>query len=66
MPVAIGEEHATYNIDLVWARLLDISDEARNVQLLRRLSSGVRTPITKSLWRQALGAGRVIRKTIFD
>ncbi|MFT5508941.1 MAG: putative GTPase [Hyphomicrobiaceae bacterium] len=66
IPVAIGQGRATYNIDLVWAQLLDVSDEARNVQLLRRLSSGIRTPITKSLWRQALGAGRVIRKTMFD
>ena len=66
IPVATSQGRASYNIDLVWARLLDVADDARNVQLLRRLSTGARAPITKSLWRQAVGAGRVIRKTIFN
>lgn len=61
IPVALGRDASNYNIDVVWSRLIDMFDDARNVQLLRRLSEGARVPITKSLWRQAVGAGRVIR-----
>ncbi|MBU2533513.1 MAG: 50S ribosome-binding GTPase [Alphaproteobacteria bacterium] len=66
IPVAVPSDREPYNVDLVWARLMDLFEDARNVQLLRRLSDGVRTPITKSLWRQAIGAGRVIRKAVFN
>ena len=61
IPVALAAGGPPYNTDLVWARLMDVFDDARNVLLLRRLSEGRRTPITSSLWRQAVGAGRVIR-----
>lgn len=61
VPVALAHDKTTYNLDLVWAGIVDLFDDARNVQLLRRLSEGRRTPITKSLWRQAVGAGRIIR-----
>jgi predicted GTPase len=65
IPVAMAERSSAYNIELVWARLLDVFDDARNVQLLRRLSEGAGTPITQALWRQAKGAGRLIRTKMF-
>lgn len=66
VPAAIGPDRAAYNVESVWARLVELFDDARNVQLLRRAADGARAPLTRSLWRQAVGAGRAVRKTLFE
>ena len=62
IPVALAPDKDAYNVDVVWSRLVDMFDDARNVRLIRQLSEGRRRPITKTLWRQAVGAGRLISK----
>jgi len=66
IPVSTANGEPAYNVELVWARLMDTLDDARNVQLLRRSSAGNTSPIARSLWRQAIGAGRVLRKSLLD
>jgi len=66
VPVALPERARAYNVDLVWARLTDSFDQARNVQLIRRLSERRGGPTLKRLWRQATEGGRVLRRTVFD
>ena len=60
IPLALATDKDPYNVDVVWSRLVDLFDDARNVRLIRQLSEGRRSPITKTLWRQAVGAGRLI------
>lgn len=66
VPVAVGQDRAAYNVERVWARLVELFDDARNVQLLRRVADGGRPPLTRSLWRQAVGAGRAVRRKLFE
>ncbi len=60
VPVRAGGEGETYNIDAVWAKIIELMPEAQQVRLLRGLSD-IRSPSAwRTLWSQAAGAGRVI------
>jgi predicted GTPase len=60
VPVRTGGGGELYNIDAVWAKIIELMPEAQQVRLLRVLGD-VRSPSAwRTLWSQAAGAGRVI------
>jgi hypothetical protein len=64
VPVRAGGEGETYNIDAVWAKIIELMPEAQQVRLFRVLSD-IRSPSAwRTLWSQAAGAGRVIGRTL--
>lgn len=58
---AVLDPHRTYNVDAVWGRMLEIMPEAERSRLLRCLTqSGAERPRWRTLWSQAVNAGRVL------
>jgi hypothetical protein len=63
VPVRVDVAVAPYNIDAVWAKILELIPEAQRARLLRLLSDINSAAGWKSIWSQAASAGRVIRGT---
>jgi predicted GTPase len=62
VPVRV-DAAAPYNVDALWARIMDLVPEAQRARLLRMLSDLRGAPAWSTLWSQAANAGRVIKDT---
>jgi predicted GTPase len=63
VPVRVDAGAAPYNIDALWARIMELVPDAQRARLLRTLSDLRNAPAWSTLWAQAANAGRVIKDT---
>ncbi len=63
VPVRVDAAAAPYNIDALWARIMELVPDAQRARLLRTLSDLRSAPAWSTLWSQAANAGRVIKDT---
>lgn len=64
VPVCLDASRGLYNVDVVWARILDVMPEAQAARLLRVLEAAGNEARWRRLWSQAVNAGRVITHTL--
>ena len=57
---------AAYNIDALWARIVELMPDAQRARLLRMLSDVKDAPRWSRLWSQAANAGRVLKDTFIS
>jgi predicted GTPase len=61
VPVRADIAVAPYNIDALWAKIIELMPEAQRARLLRTLSDIKSASGWATIWSQAANAGRVIR-----
>lgn len=66
VPVRVDVAAAPYNIDALWAKIIEVMPEAQRARLLRLLSSIESASSWASVWSQAANAGRVIGRTFLS
>ncbi|MES0403315.1 MAG: GTPase domain-containing protein [Hyphomicrobium sp.] len=64
VPVCLDEKRGHYNVDVVWAKTLDVMPEAQGARLVRVLAAAGSQASWRRLWSQAVNAGRVIARTL--
>ena len=57
---------APYNIDALWAKLIELTPAAQRARLLRTLSDIKSASSWATVWSQAASAGRVIKETLLS
>jgi predicted GTPase len=62
VPVCLEEKRGLYNVDVLWAKILDVMPEAQTARLVRVLLAAGSEARWRRLWSQAVGAGRVITR----
>jgi uncharacterized protein len=60
VPVRVDIAVAPYNIDALWAKIIELVPEAQRARLLRTLADIRNASAWATLWSQAANAGRVI------
>jgi len=63
VPVCLDATRGLYNVDVLWARVLDVMPEAQGVRLARVLEAGSKASWGR-VWSQAVNAGRVITRAL--
>ena len=63
VPVRVDGAAASYNIDALWAKIVEVVPDAQRARLLRTLSDIRNVRNWSTLWSQAANAGRVIKDT---
>ena len=63
VPVRADIAVAPYNIDAVWAKIIELVPEAQRARLLRTLGDIKSASAWGAVWSQAANAGRVIKGT---
>jgi predicted GTPase len=63
VPVRVDIAVAPYNIDALWAKLIELMPQAKRVRLLRTLEDVKSASAWGTVWSQAANAGRVIKGT---
>jgi uncharacterized protein len=66
VPVRADIAVALYNIDALWAKLIELTPAAQRARLLRTLSDIKTASSWATVWSQAAGAGRVIKETFLS
>jgi uncharacterized protein len=66
VPVRVDIAIAPYNVDAVWAKIMQLMPEAQRARLLRTLEDIKSAPAWRSIWSQAANAGRVIAGTFLS
>jgi predicted GTPase len=66
IPVRADAAAAPYNVDALWARLVELMPEAQRARLLRTLEDIKSAPAWRAVWSQAANAGRVIAGTFLS
>jgi predicted GTPase len=64
VPVCLEEKRGLYNVDVLWAKMLDVMPEAQTARLVRVLLAAGNEASWRRLWSQAVGAGRVITRAL--
>lgn len=60
VPVCLDPGRGVYNVDTLWAKILDVMPEAQSARLLRVLLAAGSEGRWRRLWSQAVNAGRVM------
>ncbi len=60
VPVCLDPTRGVYNVDTLWAKILDVMPEAQSTRLLRVLIAAGSEGRWRRLWTQAVNAGRVM------
>jgi predicted GTPase len=63
VPVRVDIAVAPYNIDAVWVKIIELMSEAQRARLLRTLKDIQGASNWRSIWSQAVNAGRVLGET---
>jgi predicted GTPase len=63
VPVCLSEEIGRYNVDAVWAEILEMLPEAQRAQLVRTLREAEGQWDWQKLWSQIKSGGRVVVRT---
>jgi predicted GTPase len=66
VPVRVDIAVAPYNVDAVWAKIIELMPEAQRARLLRTLSDINSASSWSAIWSQAANAGRVIKGTFLS
>jgi predicted GTPase len=66
VPVCLDASRGTYNVDVVWAKILDVMPEAHGARLLRVLVAARNEESWRRVWAQAVNAGRVITRALIS
>ena len=66
VPVRVDIAVAPYNIDALWAKIIELVPEAQRARLLRTLSDIKSASSWAAIWSQAANAGRVIKGTFLS
>ena len=67
VPVMSASIDKAYNVDTLWAKLMEVLPEALNTQLARALDERTRSGLKwGSVWRQARNAGTTVGKAVWD
>jgi uncharacterized protein len=66
VPVRVDIAVAPYNMDALWARMIELAPEAKRARLLRTLTSIKSASAWGSVWSQAANAGRIINRTFLS
>jgi hypothetical protein len=66
VPVRADVAVAPYNIDTLWAKIIELMPDAQRARLLRVLSSIKSASSWASVWSQAANAGRIIKGTFLS
>jgi predicted GTPase len=66
VPVRTDIAVAPYNIDAVWAKIMQLMPEAKRARLLRTLGDIKSASAWGAVWSQAVNAGRVVRGTFLS
>lgn len=66
VPVRVDIAVVPYNIDALWAKIVELVPEAQRARLLRTLSDIRNASSWATIWSQAANAGRVIKGTFLD
>ena len=66
VPVRVDIAVAPYNIDALWAKIMELVPEAQRARLLRTLSDIKSASSWATIWSQAANAGRVIKGTFLS
>jgi predicted GTPase len=61
VPVRVDIAVAPYNIDALWAKLIELMPQANRARLLRTLEDVKSASAWGAVWSQAINAGRVIK-----
>jgi hypothetical protein len=64
VPVCLEEKRGLYNVDVLWAKILDVMPDAQTARLVRVLLAAGNEASWRRLWSQAVGAGRVITRAL--
>ncbi len=63
VPLRADGAAGSYNIDVLWAKLIELVPEAQRARLLRTLADVKDARGWGTLWSQAAGAGRIVKDT---
>lgn len=66
VPVRTDIAVAPYNIDALWAKIMQLMPEAQRARLLRTLGDIKSASAWGAVWSQAVNAGRVVRGTLLS
>jgi uncharacterized protein len=66
IPVRVDATVAPYNVDTLWAKLIELVPDTQRARLLRTLGDIKSSSGWAGLWSQAANAGRVIRGTFLS
>jgi uncharacterized protein len=66
VPARVDVAVAPYNVDALWARIIELAPDAQRARLLRSLSDIKSAAGWGTIWSQAVNAGRVIRGTFLS
>jgi uncharacterized protein len=66
VPVRVDIAVAPYNVDAVWAKIIELMPETQRARLLRVLADIRSASAWDALWSQAASAGRVIKGTLLS
>ena len=64
VPVRADIAVAAYNIDTLWAKIIELMPQAQRARLLRILTDVKSESGWSAVWSQAVNAGRVLRSTL--
>ena len=64
VPVCLDDKRGHYNVDVLWAKMLDVMPEAQGARLVRVLAAAGNQARWWRIWSQAVNAGRVIARTL--
>jgi predicted GTPase len=64
VPICLDRTRGLYNVDVLWAKILDAMPEAQSARLLRVLVAKATEASWRRLWSQAVNAGRVITRAL--
>jgi predicted GTPase len=66
VPVRADPAAEPYNVDALWAKLIELVPEAQRARLLRTLADVKSAAGWTTVWSQAVSAGRVIKGTLLS
>lgn len=66
VPARVDVAVAPYNVDALWARIIELAPDVQRARLLRSLSDIKSAAGWGTIWSQAVNAGRVIRGTFLS
>lgn len=66
VPVRVDIAVAPYNVDAVWAKIIELMPETQRARLLRVLADVRSASAWHALWSQAASAGRVIKGALLS
>jgi uncharacterized protein len=66
VPVRVDGGATSYNVDALWAKIMEVMPDAQRARLLRTIDDAHGTFSWRTVWSQAVGAGRVIKDTFLS